>query len=365
MEILSVSLGERSYPIYIGEKLLAQHPQQLLQHIAGSQVLVISNPTVSALYLDSLAQILQDHEFQYLELPDGEQYKNLGCLEKIYTRLLERRFARDCTLIALGGGVIGDITGFAAATYQRGVAYIQIPTTLLAQVDSSVGGKTAVNHRLGKNMLGAFYQPQCVIADIDTLHSLPERELSAGLAEVIKYGLIRDAEFFDWLDAKIPALLNKEPTALSHAIRRSCQNKADVVALDEREQGVRALLNLGHTFGHAIETFFNYQTYLHGEAVAIGIAMAARFSTLQCWLQPDATQRIIEILLKAKLPTQAPQHMQTEDFLQAMSRDKKVINRQIRLILLKSIGQAVQSVDYDNDLLNHFLATETSAADSN
>jgi 3-dehydroquinate synthase len=275
MQTLEVELGERSYPIHVGSGLL-QQAGPVTEYLNRRHTLVVTNPTVENLYRARLEQSLAGVNHRFLALPDGEEYKSLETLEKIYDALLEHRFDRQGTLIALGGGVIGDITGFAAATYQRGVDFIQIPTTLLAQVDSSVGGKTAVNHRLGKNMIGAFHQPRSVIADLDTLNTLPERELSAGLAEVIKYGLINDPPFFDWLESNMPALLERDPAALEHAVARSCQNKARIVADDERERGQRALLNLGHTFGHAIETFVEYRGWLHGEAVGAGDVSEAR-----------------------------------------------------------------------------------------
>ncbi|MBD3610070.1 MAG: 3-dehydroquinate synthase, partial [Gammaproteobacteria bacterium] len=253
MKTLGVELGERSYPIYIGKGLLG-NPELVKPHIRGKQVLIVSNETVAPLYMEKVKQAFVDFQVESVILPDGEKYKNLDVLNNIYDKLLEKRFDRKCTLVALGGGVVGDMTGFAAASYQRGVDFIQIPTTLLSQVDSSVGGKTGVNHPLGKNMIGAFHQPRCVIADTDSLNTLDERQLSAGIAEVIKYGLIRDPEFFLWLEANMDKLLEREPEALAYAIERSCQDKADVVAEDELEGGIRAILNLGHTFGHAIET---------------------------------------------------------------------------------------------------------------
>ncbi|MGD8570118.1 MAG: 3-dehydroquinate synthase, partial [Gammaproteobacteria bacterium] len=265
MKILTVQLGPRSYPIYIGEKLL-DNSDLVLKHTPTQQCLVVTNETVAPLYLDTVLQALKGIQVETLILPDGEQYKTLDTVNQIYSCLLEKRFDRRCTLIALGGGVIGDMTGFAAATYQRGVNFIQIPTTLLAQVDSSVGGKTGVNHKLGKNMIGAFHQPLCVVADTTTLDTLEDKQLSAGIAEVIKYGIIRDAEFFQWLESNMDNILQRQTDALVYAIDRSCRNKADVVAADEREAGERALLNLGHTFGHAIEAGTGYGNWLHGEA---------------------------------------------------------------------------------------------------
>ena len=267
MKTLTVNLGKRSYPIHIGDGLLSRK-DLLLENVTGKQVMVVTNETIAPLFLDLLVKNLDGYTVETMIIPDGESYKSLETLNSIITRLLEKRFSRNCTLIALGGGVVGDITGFAAACYQRGVPFIQVPTTLLAQVDSSVGGKTAVNHPLGKNMIGAFHQPRAVIADTRVLESLSDREFCAGLAEVIKYGLIRDVVFFEWLDANIDLLLKRDPGALTHVIASSCHNKALVVSEDERESGLRALLNLGHTFGHAIETGLDYKGWLHGEAVA-------------------------------------------------------------------------------------------------
>ncbi|UCE88969.1 MAG: 3-dehydroquinate synthase, partial [Pseudomonadota bacterium] len=285
MRTLQLDLGDRSYPIHIGSGLLTR-AEMFAPHLAGRQVMVVSNETVAPLYLDAVMEALQGFERASVILPDGEQYKNLEVLNCIFDALLEKRFDRQCTLVALGGGVVGDMAGFAAACYQRGVAFIQVPTTLLAQVDSSVGGKTGVNHALGKNMIGAFHQPRCVIADTDTLDTLDDRQLSAGVAEVIKYGLIRDAEFFNWLEDNLDDLLARKPEALAHAIERSCRDKADIVAQDELEGGVRALLNLGHTFGHAIEAGTGYGSWLHGEAVAAGMRVAAELSARKGWIDP-------------------------------------------------------------------------------
>lgn len=340
MQILNVNLGERSYPIYIGPGLLGQR-ELLCRHIPGKQVLLVSNETVAPLYLEPLKAALNGFQQEAVILPDGEQYKTLEVLNRIFDSLLERRFDRNCTLIALGGGVIGDMTGFAAACYQRGVHFIQIPTTLLAQVDSSVGGKTGVNHPLGKNMIGAFYQPRCVIAATDTLATLPDRELSAGLAEVIKYGLIRDLPFLEWLETYIEDLTAREPDALTDAIKRSCRNKAEMVALDEHEKGVRALLNLGHTFGHAIETGTGYSAWLHGEAVAVGMVMAADLSARLGWLGEAQVARVIALLRRARLPVQSPAELDSNALLRLMAVDKKVQDGRLRLILLKALGEAV------------------------
>jgi len=339
MKRLEVSLGERGYPIYIGADLLGQ-PELLNRHVDSSQIMVITNETVDPLYLDGVVQAFEGRDVSSLVLPDGEAYKNMESAMSIFDALLTRRYSRNAHLLALGGGVIGDLVGFAAACYQRGVPFLQIPTTLLAQVDSSVGGKTAVNHPLGKNMIGAFHQPKCVIADTSTLDTLPDRELSAGLAEVIKYGLIRDFEFFLWLEAHMEELLARTPEALEYAIERSCRNKAEVVAADERESGVRATLNLGHTFGHAIETGLGYGEILHGQAVAIGMCQAADLSRRMGWLMDEDVQRIIDLLVRAQLPVLPPPLLDADDFLRGMAVDKKNVGGGIRLILLERLGQA-------------------------
>jgi len=346
MQTLTVDLGDRSYPIYIGCGLLDQ-PQLLTPHIPGRQVLVVSNETVAPLYLERILKSLTNFQVETVILPDGEQFKTLDTVDTIYTTLLEHRFDRSCTLLALGGGVVGDITGFAAATYQRGVHFIQVPTTLLAQVDSSVGGKTGVNHPLGKNMIGAFHQPRCVLADTETLNTLDDRQLSAGVAEVIKYGLIRDAEFFGWLEQCIPGLLIRDPQQLGYAIERSCRNKAEVVAADERESGQRALLNLGHTFGHAIEAAMGYGVWLHGEAVGTGILMAADLSRRLGWLDDGQLARIRAITELARLPLHTPPELDTQQFLKWMAVDKKVQAGRLRLVLLTDIGASVITDDYD------------------
>jgi 3-dehydroquinate synthase len=355
MYTLEVSLGKRSYPIHIGAGLLVR-PELLAAALRSRQVLVVSNETVSPLYLESLTALLQGRTVASCILPDGEQFKDLSHLDAIFTSLLEQRFNRDCTLIALGGGVVGDMTGFAAACYQRGVDFIQIPTTLLSQVDSSVGGKTGVNHALGKNMIGAFKQPNAVIIDTDVLKTLPERELKAGLAEVIKYGLIRDIPFLDWLEVNMAGLLARDPGVLAEAIRRSCQNKADVVAADELEQAdLRALLNLGHTFGHAIETGMGYGAWLHGEAVATGMLMAADLSMRLGWLSAADVKRVRHILELAGLPILPPPSLSAEEFLAHMAVDKKVKDGQMRLVLLKGLGNAVVSTAPES-LLRETLA---------
>jgi 3-dehydroquinate synthase len=347
---LTVALGPRSYPIYIGAGLLAD-PALYRDHIRGRQVMVVTNETVAPLYLDRTLAALTGYDARPVILPDGERYKTLDVWNRIFDALLEARFGRDCTLIALGGGVIGDMAGFAAASYQRGVAFIQVPTTLLAQVDSSVGGKTGVNHPAGKNMIGAFHQPRAVIADTAALDTLPDRELSAGLAEVIKYGLIRDAAFLGWIESRLPDLLRRDPEALAYAIRRSCENKAEIVAEDELEAGQRALLNLGHTFGHAIETGAGYGSWLHGEAVGAGMCMAADLSARLGWLSEPDVRRVRAIVAAAGLPTRPPADLTALRFLELMAVDKKVLEGRLRLVLLKGLGAAVVSGDFDPDLL--------------
>ncbi len=350
MNTLQVELGDRSYPIYIGFGLL-ERTQLYARHIKSKQVVVVTNEKIAPLYMGAVLESLRGYNVETVILPDGEQYKSLETLNQIFDTLLKKKFGRNATLIALGGGVVGDMGGFAAACYQRGIFFIQIPTTLLAQVDSSVGGKTGVNHPLGKNMIGAFYQPQCVIADTNVLDTLDGRQLSAGLAEVIKYGLIRDAEFFVWLENNMSALLAKDKAALAYAIERSCTNKAEVVAEDETESGVRATLNLGHTFGHAIETGMGYGEYLHGEAVAIGTCQAADLSRRKGWLKDSDVERIVALFRKAKLPVYPPDSLSPEQFLQFMSVDKKNVDGEIRLILLKAIGLATLPVGVDEKLL--------------
>lgn len=353
---LRVDLGDRSYPIYIGSGLLSD-PQLIVPHIGGRKVMVISNTSVAPLYLDKLMPLLHNFETASLTLPDGEQHKTLDTLNMIYTALLESRFDRNCTLIALGGGVVGDIVGFAAASYQRGVSFIQIPTTLLAQVDSSVGGKTGVNHALGKNMIGAFHQPRCVLADTDTLTTLDDNHLRAGLAEVIKYGAIDSPDFFAWLESNISALLLRDPAALAYAIEQSCKHKARIVAEDEREHGKRALLNLGHTFGHAIETATGYGSWLHGHAVAAGMCMAARLSENLGWMKPDETERLEALIKATGLPSTPPSEILPEKFLELMSLDKKVRDGVLNLVLMKGIGNSLVTSDYPRQRLEETLAS--------
>ncbi len=351
---LNVDLGERSYPIYIGAGLL-QQASLLRDHIKGKQVLVVTNTTVAPLYLQQVMDSLQGLQAESLVLPDGEAYKTLDTVNMIFDRLLELRHNRTTTLVALGGGVIGDMTGFAAASYQRGVDFIQIPTTLLSQVDSSVGGKTGVNHARGKNMIGAFYQPQCVLIDTDSLATLPSRELSAGVAEVIKYGLLGDAEFFAWQEQQIDQLMNLQQEQVVYAIHRSCEMKAEIVAADEHEKGCRALLNLGHTFGHAIETEQGYGNWLHGEAVGAGMAMAADLSHRCGWLDAAVLARIARLLERAQLPSWAPADMSAEAFMTHMAVDKKVTDGQLRLVLMRALGDAVVSSKFEPQLLQQTL----------
>jgi 3-dehydroquinate synthase len=356
MQTLKVELADRSYPIHIGKNLLSD-ASLILPHLKRKHVAIVTNTTVAPLYLDKLSQTLQAAGVKVISiiLPDGEAYKNSETLNTIYDVLLQNRCERSTTLIALGGGVIGDLTGYAAATYLRGVPFIQVPTTLLSQVDSSVGGKTGINHPLGKNMIGAFYQPQLVLADIGTLQTLPAREFAAGMAEVIKYGLIRDADFFDWLELNMASLMQLNEAELSYAIYRSCQNKADVVAKDEHEQGERALLNLGHTFGHAIENAMGYGVWLHGEAVAAGTMMAADLSQRMGWLAQSDVARIQKSFEAANLPIAAPS-LGVERYLDLMGLDKKVENGKIRLILQQGIGKSVITSDYDVEKLKDTLS---------
>ena len=358
MQELRVDLGDRSYPIYIGQNLLSR-VELLEPYIKGKQAMVVTNTTIAPLYLEALTSTLSTIDglqVDHVILPDGEQHKNLNVLESIFEALLKQKHNRTTTLIALGGGVVGDMTGFAAAAYQRGVNFIQIPTTLLSQVDSSVGGKTGVNHALGKNMIGAFHQPQCVLADMDTLKSLDKRELSAGMAEVIKYGLIYDAPFLDWLEDNMSALMSLDMDALGYAVKRSCECKAKVVKEDEREGGLRAILNLGHTFGHAIETEQGYGVWLHGEAVAAGMVMAADLSQRLGWISEADVERARTILKAAKCPVDPPKSMSEEDFLKHMMVDKKVLDGSLRLVLLRSIGDAVVTKEFDHAKLQETFA---------
>lgn len=352
---LNVGLGERSYPIYIGEGLL-EKSALYTPFIAGKKVMLVTNETVSPLYEQQVRKALSSFDVDTVVLPDGEQFKDWQTLNMIFTALLEKAHSRKTTIVALGGGVVGDMAGFAAASYQRGVDFIQVPTTLLSQVDSSVGGKTAINHPLGKNMVGAFHQPKAVIIDTLTLQTLPEREVSAGLAEVIKYGLIRDPSFFEWLESNVNAIKNFDPEALAYAIKTSCACKAKIVEEDEKEGGVRALLNLGHTFGHAIENHQGYGVWLHGEAVGAGMVMAAELSFLEGWIDNPSRIRIKQLIQLAGLPVVGPEGMLEVEYLKLMAVDKKVMDGELRLVLLKGIGNAVITNEFSGDLLKQVLS---------
>ncbi|TCO81137.1 3-dehydroquinate synthase [Plasticicumulans lactativorans] len=354
MQTLTVDLGDRSYPIHIGPGLLGR-PDVWRAAVPGRQVMVVSNTTVAPLYLETVCSAFDDRRVETVVLPDGESFKTLDTLGNVFDALLRARFDRHCTLLALGGGVVGDMTGFAAACYQRGVDFVQLPTTLLAQVDSSVGGKTGVNHPLGKNMIGAFHQPRAVVIDTRTLVTLPDREFAAGLAEVIKYGLIRDLPFLDWLEANLEALLARDGAALTEAIARSCRCKAEIVGRDERESGERALLNLGHTFGHAIETGTGYGVWLHGEAVAAGTCMALDLSARLGWLDAAAVERVRRLFSRAQLPVTAPASLSAEDFLGLMAVDKKTRDGQLTLILLQGLGHGVVRRDVPSAALRATL----------
>ncbi|NRA20796.1 MAG: 3-dehydroquinate synthase [Oceanospirillaceae bacterium] len=354
MNSLRVELGDRSYPIFVGAGALQQC--DLTHYIKAKQVLVVTNETIAPLYLEKLTQLLSGYEVEQVILPDGERFKTLEYVNKIFDQLLTVKHNRSTTLIALGGGVVGDMTGFAAACYQRGVDFIQVPTTILSQVDSSVGGKTGVNHPLGKNMIGAFYQPKLVVADIDFFVTLPKREVAAGIAEIIKYGLIYDADFFVWLEENIDKLMAKNQQALTYAIMRSCEIKAEVVAKDETEQGIRAWLNLGHTFGHAIETHQGYGNWLHGEAVAAGTMMALDLSLRLGWIDAHLVARAKRLFETAMLPIVPPNNMSVDEFIELMSVDKKVLNGKIRLILIEKLGRAVVTDSFDMNLLKQTLS---------
>ena len=351
---VEVELGDRTYPIYIGSGLLAGG-DLLRKHVPGNTALVVTNETVAPLYLDRVVAALSeggDIRVEVVILPDGEEHKNMDVLMKVFDKALDARLDRQTTFVALGGGVIGDMTGFAAASYQRGVHFVQIPTTVMAMVDSSVGGKTGVNHPSGKNMIGAFYQPKCVLIDTETLSTLPDREYASGMAEVVKYGLIRDADFFEWLEKHVDALMKRDDALVVRAIERSCVNKAQVVALDEREGGVRATLNLGHTFGHAIETGIGYGEWLHGEAVSVGTVMAADMSLRLGWIDESVAARTLDLLKKFNLPVDVPECMTVETFEKLMAVDKKAANGKLRLILLKGeLGGCVFTADFDKTTL--------------
>lgn len=352
-QTINVDLGDRSYPIVIGSDLL-DGGFDLSQFVSGSDCLIVSNETVAPLYLERVTANLKGKRVESLSLPDGEVHKTLATLQSVLDALVETRANRDTTVIALGGGVVGDIAGFAAACYLRGVAFIQVPTTLLSQVDSSVGGKTGVNHPGGKNFIGAFHQPEVVLIDIRSLQTLPDRELKAGLAEVIKYGAICDPEFFAWLEQNMGALLAKDAAALTHAIQRSCELKAEVVADDEREAGRRAILNFGHTFGHAIENSLGYGEWLHGEAVAAGMVMAAKLSNIA---EKD-TERLRALIAAAGLPVKPPP-IEASQWHRAMGMDKKVQGKVLRFVLLKALGDAVVTTDYDADTLQQIIGTHS------
>ena len=355
---LHVDLADRSYPIHIGPGLLS-NAELVAAHLPQRKAVIITNTVVGPLYLEKIKSALaaQQIAVDTIELPDGEEHKNWQTLNLVFDALLKRHAERKTTLIALGGGVIGDLVGFAAATFQRGAPFIQIPTTLLAQVDSSVGGKTAINHPLGKNMIGAFYQPRAVIADTDTLKTLPQREFAAGLAEIIKYGLIGDSAFFEWLETNMDQLLARDPAALAHAIHVSCRNKATVVAADEREEGVRALLNFGHTFGHAIESGLGYGQWLHGEAVAAGMAIAARVSQRMGLVDATCISRTEKLLQRAGLPVRGPR-LGVDRYLELMGHDKKVEGGKIRFVLLNKIGEAFVSAAVPGEALAIVLGGE-------
>ena len=354
MRTLTVDLADRSYPIFIGTGLISQS-ELYLPYIKGKQALIVTNTTVEKLYLETVVKALTGIQVDTVVLDDGEQFKTTKELEKIYDALLKNKHNRTTTLIALGGGVVGDMCGFAAATYQRGVNFIQVPTTLLSQVDSSVGGKTGVNHPLGKNMIGAFHQPQAVIADTEVLNTLPGNELSAGIAEVVKYGLIADPVFYQWLQENMSSLVAKHPDALAFAIERSCQNKADVVAKDEKEGGIRATLNLGHTFGHAIEAEQGYGNWLHGEAVAVGMLQAADLSWRLGKITAQEVNELRQLLEVANLPVAGPENMTTTQYLEHMAVDKKVLDGRIRLVLLEKIGQAFITSEAPQELIQQTL----------
>lgn len=354
MTTLNLDLGDRSYPIYIESRLLTDS-SLLHSHIRGKRVCIVSNELVFPLYGEALVNNLTGFSVDQVIFADGEAEKNLANFEKIMSHLLQGNHGRDTTLIALGGGVIGDITGFAAACYQRGIDFIQIPTTLLSQVDSSVGGKTAVNHPLGKNMIGAFYQPKAVIIDTDTLSTLPEREFAAGMAEVIKYGILGDVEFFDWLETNIEKIKRRDEDTLQYMIFRCCRCKADIVAEDEKESGKRALLNLGHTFGHAIEAEQGYGKWLHGEAVATGMLLAGKVSVIKNLLSASELRRIESLINAFDLPIAAPQDMGFDEFIKHMQRDKKNVAGKLRFILPIGIGDSELRSDISEEELKQIL----------
>jgi len=354
-KILNLYLGDKSYPIYIGCNLLSQ--KSLFEdHISGQQVMIVTNSTVAPLYLDMVTKSLDKFTVKVVILPDGEQYKTLETTNLIFDALLQEKFDRSATLIALGGGVVGDITGFAAASYQRGINFIQVPTTLLSQVDSSVGGKTGVNHELGKNMIGAFYQPQVVIIDVDTLSTLSDREYSAGMAEVIKYGLLGNIEFLSHVEANIDSIMARDKSLIIDLVYRSCKDKSIIVSQDEFERGKRALLNFGHTFGHGIENTFGYGIYLHGEAISIGMYMASMLSQFEGKLSQTDVDRVQSILSKANLPTSISKAIKSEKLIQAMSVDKKAVDGNLRLVLLNSLGDSFVTGSYSKENLEKVIS---------
>jgi 3-dehydroquinate synthase len=355
MATLTVELGERSYPILIQANVL-KNPEFLTKHLTTKKVVVVTNDVVDPLYFPVISQALAGYDVSKIVVPDGEQHKNLQSFEVVISRLLEMSAGRDTTLIALGGGVVGDLTGFVAASFQRGMPFIQIPTTLLSQVDSSVGGKTAVNHPLGKNMIGAFYQPKAVLIDTNSLSTLPKREFAAGMAEVIKYGVIYDPEFFGWLEENQQAIKQQDLAAMQHMITRCCEIKAEIVAIDERESGLRAILNLGHTFGHAIEAEKGYGNWLHGEAVSAGIVLASAVATKMNWLEASEFSRIESLLQTFDLPTVAPSEMTYDDFIRHMRHDKKVQAGRLFFVIPKGIGKAVVTNEITEEVLRAILA---------
>jgi 3-dehydroquinate synthase len=356
MKKISLDLGDRSYPIFIDRNIINLETMQ--PYLSVKSICIVSNETVAPLYLESVKKNLSEFRLIEVILKDGEQFKNFDSLNEIFSCLLQNQFNRDSMIIALGGGVVGDIAGFAAASFMRGIPFIQIPTTLLSQVDSSVGGKTGINHELGKNMIGAFYQPKAVIIDVEVLHSLPQREISAGLAEIIKYGLIWDQSFFEFLEDNIDGLANLDYEKLQYAIHRSCEIKSEIVSKDEKESGIRAILNLGHTFGHAIENCLGYGEWLHGEAVGCGMIMAAKVSLAHEWITKNEFNRIQNIIEMARLPIQMPQ-IPRDKFLQAMQLDKKNKDGEIRLVLQQGIGKAIITSDFQHEILSDVIADAT------
>ena len=353
MKILNVDLGDRSYPIYIGRGLL-EDKSVFTKHIKTKTICIVSNTTVSKLYKNRLKNLLDDFQIVEAIISDGEEFKNYDSLNYIYSTLLKNECNRDTTILALGGGVVGDIAGYAAASFLRGIPFIQIPTTLLAQVDSSVGGKTGINHQLGKNMIGAFYQPQSVVIDLDVLDTLEQRQISAGLAEIIKYGLIWDKEFFQYLEKNIESLKSLDFENLEHVISRSCEIKANIVSEDEKESGIRAILNLGHTFGHAIENCLGYGEWLHGEAVGCGMVLAAKMSRAHGWLDEKEFNQIKNLISLAGLPIDKP-NIDYDDFISAMKLDKKNKNKEIYLVLQQSIGKAIVTNNYSSNELENVI----------